>query len=106
MTFKDKGYYFGYFKDGKRNGEGLFMHANKDRYSGLWKNGLKHGEGTFIIDATQVKLVGQWFEGRILKGKWEMNDGSVYQGEFQHNKPNGEGTWQLSNGNVVAGRYT
>ena len=105
MTYKDKGFYHGYFKAGKRNGEGLFMHPNQDRYSGLWKNGQKHGEGTYIIHAAGVKLTGKWFENRILKGKWVMANGNYYEGEFEHNKPRGNGVWKLANGNVINGEY-
>ena len=86
------------------------MYANKDRYSGGWKNSLKHGKGTYIIDEDNIKLVGTWFEGRLLTNdstpaKWIMSSGSVYEGEFYHNKPCGAGTWKLVNGNTVSGHY-
>ena len=35
-----------------------------------------------------------------------MANGSVYEGEFHNNKPNGNGVWTLSNGNLVKGEYT
>ena len=35
-----------------------------------------------------------------------MANGSVYDGEFHENKPNGKGVWTLSNGNKVEGEYT
>jgi len=81
------------------------MYANKDRYSGSWKNSLKHGKGTYIIDEVNIKLIGTWFEGRLLTGKWIMANGSVYEGEFYNNKPNRNGTWKLANGNTVSGQY-
>ena len=34
-----------------------------------------------------------------------MPNGDHYEGEFKHNKPNGNGTWTLSNGNEVRGTY-
>jgi len=105
-TFINKGHYYGYFQNGKRCGDGLFMFPNKDRYSGAWKNSLKHGFGTYIIDEVNIKMVGDWFEGRLLRGKWIMANGSVYVGEFLQNKPSGNGVWTLSNGNKVEGEYT
>ena len=50
-------------------------------------------------------IIGNWFEGRLLTGKWIMANGSVYEGEFYNNKPNGKGTWKLANGNTVSGQY-
>ena len=82
------------------------MFANKDRYSGSWKKGLKHGKGTYIINEVGIKLVGEWFEGKILEGDWNMENGSIYEGQFHNNKPNGVGVWYLSNGNKVVGEYT
>jgi hypothetical protein len=95
----------GTYSGGQRNGEGLFQYKNKDRYSGEWKNGRKHGKGTYIIDASKVKLIGEWFEGEITKGKWILANGDAYEGHFEHNRPVGDGTWNLKNGTTVNGNY-
>jgi hypothetical protein len=105
-TYVNNGHYHGYFRDGKKAGNGLFMYKNKDRYSGDWKNGLKHGTGTYIIEESNIKMVGSWFEGKFLTGKMTMANGDVYEGEFYNNKPNGKGIWSLNNGNLVEGEYT
>ena len=99
------GTYHGTFVKGKRSGQGLFMYPNKDRYSGEWKNGLKHGKGTYIFQEPFLKMAGNWFEGKLLTGQWIANSGSVYTGEFENNKPNGCGEWNLVNGNKVTGEY-
>ena len=106
MTYLNNGYYFGNFKDGKKHGEGLYQYKNKDRYSGMWAFGKKHGKGTYIVDASRVKLVGEWFEGEIESGKWVLANGDTFTGSFEHNKPKGEGEWVLKNGNRVQGSYT
>ena len=58
MTYKDKGTYYGYWKDGKREGEGVFTYQNQDLYSGNWVNGKKEGTGTFIFYETGMKMYG------------------------------------------------
>ena len=35
----------GYYKDGKRDGHGVYLWANGDKYSGMWRAGLMHGTG-------------------------------------------------------------
>ena len=39
----------GEFRNGKREGDGLFTYPNGDIYSGRWLNGKKHGQGTYIF---------------------------------------------------------
>ena len=80
--------------------------ANKDRFSGLWKDGKKHGKGTYIVDASKVKLVGEWFEGSLTSGQWVLANGDAFEGGFKHNKPIGKGTWTLKNGSRVDGVYS
>ena len=105
VALKAGGSYHGYFLNGERSGEGLFHYANKDRYSGAWKYGKKHGKGTYIIDSSNIKLVGDWFEGQIRCGKWILSNGDTYEGKFKHNKPTGDATWSLANGNKLKGYY-
>jgi hypothetical protein len=35
-----------------------------------------------------------------------MHNKDKFVGEFRHNKPNGNGCWEMQNGNKVGGRYT
>lgn len=83
----------------------MFIFANKDYYSGEWRNGLKNGHGTYVINENNIKLTGNWFEGKLLSGDWKMENGSCYTGEFEHNRPKGNGVWKLANGNKVEGAY-
>ena len=107
MTFGTEGEYTGHFTKGKRCGEGVYKYLKtKDLYSGSWKNGLKHGKGTFIFYDTKMKLVGDWFNGQIIKGKWIFANGTYFEGKFENNYPKGEGIWHFINGNVVKGEFT
>ena len=107
MTFGTEGEYTGHFVAGQRNGEGVYKYLKtKDLYSGSWKNGLKHGKGTFIFFDTKMKIVGNWFNGQIMEGKWIFSNGTYFEGKFENNYPKGEGVWHFINGNVVKGEFT
>ena len=107
MTFGTEAEYTGHFTQGKRSGEGVYKYLKtKDLYSGSWKNGLKHGKGTFIFYDTKMKLVGDWFNGQIIRGKWIFANGTYFEGKFENNYPKGEGIWHFINGNVVKGEFT
>lgn len=83
----------------------MFIYANKDVYSGKWAENRKHGEGTYVFNATSMKFVGKWFEGKFQKGKWVYPNGTYFEGEFHNNKPKGVGKWHFSNGNSLQGTY-
>ena len=107
MTFGTEGEYTGHFVAGQRSGEGVYKYLKtKDLYSGSWKNGLKHGKGTFIFFDTKMKIVGDWFNGQIMKGKWIFANGTYFEGKFENNYPKGEGIWHFANGNIIKGEFT
>jgi radial spoke head protein 1 len=96
----------GYFEDGSRNGEGLFVFKTKDRYSGMWRNGKKHGQGTYIVHKTGVKITGDWVDGFIETGKWILPNGDRFEGNFKDNFPFGQGKWLKANGVSIEGEYS
>ena len=107
MTFGTDAEYTGHFDDGKRSGEGVYKYLKtKDLYSGSWKNGLKHGKGTFIFFDTKMKIVGDWANGQIIKGRWIFANGTYFEGVFENNFPKGEGVWHFANGNVIKGEFS
>jgi radial spoke head protein 1 len=83
----------------------MFIYPNKDVYSGSWLAGRKHGQGTYVFNATSMKYVGEWFEGKFLSGKWVYPNGTSFEGQFQNNKPKGAGVWHFANGNSLEGTY-
>lgn len=44
-------------------------------------------------------MEGTFEENKIVKGKWILPHGTYYEGNFENNKPNGEGVWYFKNGN-------
>ena len=42
--------YVGYWKNGIRDGHGMFFYANGSMYIGEWKDNMKHGAGKFIYE--------------------------------------------------------
>jgi len=100
-----KGFYQGYFKNGKREGEGTFQYPNRDIYSGMWKDGKRHGKGTYVYADTKYELKGTWKEGKIVQGTWTFTDGTRYVGVFQDSKPCGDGIWETKQGTIVEGAY-
>ena len=105
MTYNEKGEYNGFWENGRRHGEGIFKYPNGDSYSGWWRFGVKEGAGTYYFAETGMKMVGDWQEGTIVHGKWVYPNGMYYEGNFQDNKPNGEGEWHFPNGNVCKGAH-
>ena len=77
----------------------MFTYLNKDIYSGNWKNGKKHGKGTYVYYDTQSRVfklfqyTGEFYEGKIIEGKWILSNKTTYEGHFKHNQPNGAGKY-------------
>lgn len=59
------GEYQGYWENGRRHGEGVFIYPNGDVYSGWWRFGEKEGTGTYKSKETGMKMFGEWKDGEI-----------------------------------------
>jgi hypothetical protein len=57
------GTYRGNFKNGVKDGEGIFLFANNVRYEGTYKNGVKEGRGTIYTKDNNVA-----YDGEMKKG--------------------------------------
>ena len=64
----DNGKYIGTFKNGLREGKGIFYFNNGDRYEGDWKNDKREGKGIYYY-----------------------NDGDRYEGNYRNDKQEGKG---------------
>ena len=78
LIYPEKGVYHGYFESGKRHGEGVFTYPTGDSYNGWWKDGFKDGKGTYIYKANDIKVKGNWLNGKILRGQWILPNGVYY----------------------------
>jgi hypothetical protein len=85
-TFPDGDKYVGEWKDGVRNGQGIFTFGKGkhegDKFVGEYKDGVRNGQGTYT---------------------W--TNGQKYVGEWKDEKENGQGTMSLSNGEKFVGEY-
>lgn len=45
--------YDGFWKDGKKDGNGVFNNANGDKYDGFWKDDNKDGKGVFYASGAR-----------------------------------------------------
>ena len=90
MTYAKTGEYNGFWENGKRHGKGVFKYTNGDVYSGWWKFGEKEGTGCYTF-SNGMKLFGNWVNGSMSDGKWIYPNGMYYEGQFENNKPKGQG---------------
>lgn len=81
------------------------VYQNDDKYSGYWEDGKKHGEGIYLIPKHAVKLKGTWDSGFLKNGRWYMENGDYFEGNFKENYPYGDGVWVKANGREIKGRY-
>jgi hypothetical protein len=111
QTKLDKvGVYQGEWEGDSRNGKGLYRYANGDFYEGTWTEGLKEGFGRYLFNkeaGTGGYFEGDWVQNKMKHGKWVWKDGTTYQGQFDNNKPKGEGVWTFGkeNGNMQVGNF-
>ena len=52
--------YEGEFQDWKRHGYGKAKYVDGSVYEGFWRNGRRNGQGTYVDALTQEKYEGKW----------------------------------------------
>lgn len=105
MKYPNGDSYSGMWFRNKKQGQGTYTYKNGDVYTGEWRDDKREGRGTFYNPTTQYQLIGQWKDGKLIKGKWVMGDGTVYNGNFDFNRPTGYGIFTFPNGNQSEGIY-
>ena len=93
MIFKDEGtYYVGYWDNGRQYKKGkVFDRKNNLLYDGEFKNGVKEGIGVYYYQS------GEKYEGKFVngvkegKGIFYWKNGNKWEGYFKNDKMNGEG---------------
>lgn len=79
--------YEGYFKGGKKHGEGLKVWANGDWYKGDFKSDMKDGYGIY-----------SWGE----RSQWP---GDTYRGQYRDDRRNGRGAYEWASGDRFDGLW-
>ena len=127
--------YKGHWQDGKKEGYGTYIYKNQDIYVGYYVNDKKSGKGTLtnvdqniqngiwlndiLIDVADSNIdqkpssseLKYLFENcneiycHEINGRYTYSDGSVYEGMFINNQPQGEGNCEYSNGNQYSGGW-
>jgi hypothetical protein len=127
------GKFTGDWKDGRKDGYGVFIYSDGSKYEGSWEQGKKEGRGTFWVEEKKKlrkQYAGEWrrdnrhgmgmffyedgskYEGYWVKNKREGKgrmvygtDQSVYEGDWAQNERTGFGTLTLSNGDRYEGYW-
>ena len=102
------GKYIGEWKNGLREGFGIYINNNGDKYIGNWKNNLEEGDGRYIYKNGDI------YDGSFKEGKNEgrgilkfNNIDNIIQfyGEWKKDKKNGEGIIYYQNGDEIEGLW-
>lgn len=124
MHSADDEAYFGFFKNGDKEGFGVSIFKNGFVRCGLWKNGFensyfcikKYGEKNFLYFGEELENGKKFFYDVNEFYIGEKNDkmendgigifigkktGNIYKGEFKNNLRNGLGTVYDKNGNII-----
>eukprot|EP00899_Mesostigma_viride_P006515 jgi/Mesvir1/15865/Mv03411-RA.1 len=106
MKYPDGSRYEGQWENGKRHGQGMYTFPNGDIYDGGWLLDKKSGPGTYVFKESLSQFLGDWVGGNFVRGEWVLRDGTVYSGNFEANKPKGEGSFTMPHaGNIVEGSF-
>ncbi len=106
--------YIGYFKNGKKNGEGFQLDPKQGGfYIGGWKNDKESGLAKIYNTNNEIMFSGEFSNGNPVTpptksnektgcvfgscengfGHYKFENGDVYIGEFKNNQQHGEGTF-------------
>lgn len=94
-------------KNGKADGYGVATKYKngqfESKYEGLYKDGIREGEGTFTHADGSVKT-GTFVNGQLMGyGKMTTEEGHTYEGYFVNYRMHGEGVIRYANGSLFSG---
>jgi len=97
--------YVGYFKNGKREGQGTVILVDGRKYVGEWRNDYLHGRGIYTWPDGS-KQDGIFKEDKFFgNGIMIYGNGDKFDGEFKNNILDGRGTYVSVNGNTYVGEW-
>lgn len=116
--------YRGEWENGFQNGEGVLRTSSGEMYLCKWEKGKKIGESKqissgFYVGEIEKNLpqgngvshingdifIGEWEEGRRMKGTFRWTDGDTYKGELKEDLPHGDGTYLGAKGSRYSGEW-
>ena len=107
VTYASGDVYAGFFKNGKRNGQGTYIFKiSGNKYEGGYVDNLRQGKGVFTL-SNGDKYVGDFKDGKA-DGLGVMTfaaTGNKYEGEFKDLKRSGQGVFTFSDGKVALGEW-
>jgi len=104
MAYSNGDIYEGYFREGKRHGNGRLITGTGHVFEGVWKDGEFTGWGICRFSDGSI-YSGQWEEGR-LQGFGVLTQRSVRLiGEFEGDQVNGVGLKYVSADNFAVGTW-
>jgi len=74
LTYQNGDVYTGFASNFIPFGYGVKRHVNKDVYSGEWKDGNREGEGIFISASGREEYIGTWKKDKIVPMKEGKED--------------------------------
>ena len=104
LTYADGTVYDGVFRDDMRAG-GKITYADGTAWNGSWDNDKEYtGEG--VVKFEDGVFIGQLSTGRPFGiGRYEYNNGDVYEGDFLNGNYDGEGKLTYSDGSYWEGTW-
>ena len=119
VNYRNGDYYEGTYKDGVRDGQGVYTYAGEsgNKYEGEWKNNLKHGIGKMTYGTT-AEYYGHFENGkREGEGVYKyLQTKDLYSGNWKNGLKHGKGTFIFSdtkmkivgewaNGQIIQGKW-
>ena len=90
--------YDGHWKEGKKEGHGVYVYASGVKYNGTWHSDKMDGYGSLLFPDGS-SYYGEFSEGEISgTGTFNYTDKARYTGEWSKGKWHGEGRFRLANG--------
>ena len=103
--------YNGEFRDGKKQGKGVYIWANGDKFDGEFANDQASGKGRWEFSSGDIYVGDVLNAVMVGKGVLVAKNGDKYEGLFADSKPHGHGTYIFANGDryeggMVAGKLS
>ena len=87
----------GYYKNGVKDGKGIYRFANGTELDGEWENGVIQGVGRYIDADNNLIYEGESMNGKLDgMGIYYYENGYSYMGKWVNGKKNGEGVIVVS----------